>query len=69
MNVLPNQRIAASDWAHHAWGHNAGMGLTVPSDALQALLDAYVEAATLRAAFEQRLRVTVETTGESAAGA
>jgi hypothetical protein len=66
MDVLPKRPVGAYEWAHAAWKQSAGLAITVPFDALQRLLDAYVEAATLRAALERRVKVTVETTGESA---
>jgi hypothetical protein len=63
MNVLPRQRVGASEWAHNAWAEvRGGPALTVPSDALQALLDAYV---TAMRALEDDVRGEIRERAES----
>jgi hypothetical protein len=65
MNVLPKGPCTASEWAFNAWGQTAGMGLTVPTDALQVLIDAYVANRGAAALLEQRVKVTLDTSGET----
>jgi hypothetical protein len=65
MNVLPKGPCTASEWAHNAWGQNAGYGLTVPADALQVLIDAYLANRGASALMDQRVKVTLDASGET----
>lgn len=62
MNVLPGSRVSASDWAHQAWSQAKGQALTVPADALQALIDGYV---TAMAALKENVREVITERAES----
>lgn len=61
MNVLPKTKVIAAQWSHQAWSETGGVGITVPQDALQELLDAYV---TAQKALEENVRAVLSE-GES----
>lgn len=63
MSDLPKRPMTAEEWSHAAWGDfTPSLALTVPRDALQALLD---ERAALRVALEDKVRAEMSERAES----
>lgn len=67
--VIPNTPTTAYEWAMAAWGEDRGVGITVPVMSLQAVLTRLVELEGLQAAVDQKIKITIETQGESVQGA
>ena len=68
---MQQRPLTAREWAHSAWSEGianntvAGECVTVPLSALQALLDKCGAAEGLRLALENRIKVTIDASGEA----